>query len=159
MREIPLTQGKVAFVDDDDYSDISLYRWYALFNGRRYYAVRQVPGENGGQSILYMHRYLLGIAPGPDLTPDHASGDTLDNSRDNLRWATPSQQAANRGKQANNSSGYKGVCWDKRNNAWRAKIGFQGKQYFLGLFDSATKAHEAYVQAASKLQGRFARAS
>lgn len=60
MKEIPLTQGKVALVDDDDFEWLSQFKWYAVKFGRTFYAVRQAPRVNGKQRKIWMHREVLG---------------------------------------------------------------------------------------------------
>jgi hypothetical protein len=87
MREIELTRGYVATVDDEDYERVSKYLWYAEVRGNSVYArCRRGPG--------LMHVFIMGKRPGFDI--DHADGDTLNNTRANLRHCTRSQNAANR---------------------------------------------------------------
>lgn len=86
---------------------------------------------------------------------DHADGDKSNNRPDNLRLANKSTNGMNRGKQSNNSSGFKGVSFRKDRNKWLAKITKDGKAHHLGLFDSKEKAALAYRQAASEIHGKF----
>jgi hypothetical protein len=76
---------------------------------------------------------------------------------ENLRPATKSQNAANRGKTCNNTSGFKGVWWRRRYRKWQATIGVNGKRFYLGMFDTPEAAHAAYAAAAQRLHGEFAR--
>ena len=85
---------------------------------------------------------------------DHINHDPLDNHRHNLRLATRSQNAANVGPYANNTSGYKGV--DFNQGKWRARITQHGKRHFLGTFDTAEEAARAYDSKALELFGEFA---
>lgn len=147
MREIPLTKGLVALVDDADYGALSAYKWYAL---RGLYAVR-----SEGQQKVMMHRALL--RPSKDMHVDHINGNGLDNRRENIRLATPAQNSRNRGVQKNNRSGYKGVFWDKIRERWMAKIWTDGRQKNVGRFSSPEKAHAAYCAAATELHQDFAR--
>lgn len=88
---------------------------------------------------------------------DHINGNPSDNRWSNLRVGTQSQNLCNRGKQKNNTSGYKGVTFHRQSKKWQAKICFQGAKKSLGLFSDKRDAHAAYVAAAAKLHGDFAR--
>ena len=87
---------------------------------------------------------------------DHASRDKSDNSIENLRLATRSQNEANTGKRSSNSSGYKGVYWLKNAGKWRAKIDYNKKQIHIGLFSDKHEAAKAYNCEAKKLHGEYA---
>lgn len=87
---------------------------------------------------------------------DHINGVAGDNRLTNLREATQIQNMANVGKPSNNTSGYKGVSWHKRDKKWRAQINHQDKQKHLGHFTTPEEAHAAYCAAASALYGDFA---
>ena len=102
MREIPLTQGKTALVDDEDYEGLSQFRWFAHKNGKTFYAARSMnPG------IVKMHRFILGVVD-PKIEVDHEDCNGLNNQRSNLRRATHGENQHNRGLYRNNPSGYKG---------------------------------------------------
>lgn len=92
----------------------------------------------------------------PRGTIDHIDRDRSNNRISNLRLATASQNQANRGKQRNNTSGYKGVYWVESSGKWLAKVVFRGRQYSFGLHDSAEAAHDAYCVGAKKIHGEFA---
>lgn len=147
MKEIPLTRGQYAIVDDADYEALSQHRWHAIKPAGTYYATRR----NGAKHV-YMHRAVLETT-GP---VDHINGNGLDNRRDNLRPATTAQNQWNTEKQANNTSGYKGVTYDKRARKWKAYIGVNGKRLHLGYFSTAEEAAIAYNDAASVAHGEFA---
>lgn len=102
-----------------------------------------------------MHRYLMGDPTG--LEVDHINLDTLDNRRSNLRVATRSQNAANRRRQSNNSSGYKGVSWNKERKKWHAYICVGRKHITLGRFNSIVQAARAYNDAALTFFGEYAK--
>lgn len=93
----------------------------------------------------------------PDGVIDHINGDATDNRIVNLRVATQAQNSANQGKQCRNTSGYKGVYWDKRRSKWMAQIGVQGRYKYLGRYDTAEEAHEAYREGCLRFHGEFAR--
>lgn len=98
--------------------------------------------------------YMKGYWPTDQL--DHANGNSLDNTFTNIRECSQSQNLGNRRKNRNNTSGYKGVCWNGWN--WSAVIGFQGEYFYLGSFTDPAEAHQAYIQKAKELFGEFARA-
>ena len=84
---------------------------------------------------------------------DHANGVKYDARRENLRAATGSQNQRNKGQCRNNKSGFKGVCWNKRAQKWRAQIKLNDKQKHLGLFTDIVAAARAYDKACTKLHG------
>jgi hypothetical protein len=92
-KSIPLSQGKVALVDDADYDRLAAYQWFLSGTG---YAVGFVPNGNGKFQLEYMHRFILQAAEGQLV--DHINGDSLDNrqTQTNLRLATPRQNGQNR---------------------------------------------------------------
>lgn len=156
MKEIPLTKGKVALVDDEDYGWLSAFRWCALqVRCHRFYVVRNVPRGEGRRGTIYMHRAIA--CPPAGLQVDHINGDSLDNRRLNLRVATNAQNNRNRGVSKNNTSGFKGVCWDGQTKKWVAHIETDGRQKKLGRFDTPKAAHAAYCSAAKELHQDFAR--
>jgi hypothetical protein len=95
----------------------------------------------------------------PDAEIDHVNGDKTDNRLSNLREATPSENKRNRVTQVNNTSGFKGVYWNKAAGKWRAQIYDNGKSYHLGHFDIAEEAYTAYCNAAKLMHREFARLS
>ena len=152
--EINLTQGKVALVNDEDYEEINRYKWYAVKKPHSFYAVRMSPRIQGERDTVWMHRAILGIGGGLDV--DHIDRDGLNNTRENLRVATRSQNRANLISKCG-SSKYKGVYWRNRGNRWEAQIGFNGDRLFLGSFSDEADAALRYNEAAIQLFGEFAR--
>jgi hypothetical protein len=146
-REIPLTQGKVALVDDADYQWLMQWKWYFLARKIGGYAVRQVRGPHG-QILTYMHRVI--VTPPAGLQVDHIDGNKLNNVRSNLRIATQSQNCANKPAKEGITSGYKGVMWT--GTKWGASI--RGK--WLGSFAAPEEAAIAYDHAAIQAYGQFA---
>lgn len=103
------------------------------------------------------HRIAWFIEKGtqPPDAIDHINETKIDNVGDNLRGATTSENTCNRGKQSNNTSGYKGVSWHIGSSKWRAYITKDGKQYYLGYFDTTEEAYTAYCEASKELHGEF----
>lgn len=159
-REIPLTQGKVALVDAADYAWLTQWKWHAYYSpGKRsFYVGRLIPSEIGPRQFpLKMHREILGLKRGDARVGDHINGNGLDNRRSNLRIATPQQNQCNRGKQRNNTTGFKGVYYNKKCDKFAAAIRANKKLHYLGLFSTAEGAHAAYCAAADRLHGDFAK--
>ena len=102
-----------------------------------------------------MHRLVLGTPDGQET--DHVDGDGLNNRRANLRPATRSQNACNRGPMPGSVSGVKGVYWQKSVQKWHARIDAGGKTHYLGLFRCITAAALAYAKASRALHGEFGR--
>lgn len=151
-REIPLSRGLVAIVDAADYDAVmAAGPWYAHSAGRKMYAARTVRLDDGRRTALLMHTFLTGT-----LGVDHVGGDGLDNRRSNLRRATQRQNSRNRQLGRNNTSGYKGVSWHKRQGVWLGRIKVDGRQIHLGCFPTAEQAAEAYNAAAIEHFGDFA---
>jgi len=142
IKTIGLTRGLVAIVNEADYERLRALKWSAQWDWEL------------GRGIG-MHRLVI-YAPG-GTGVDHINGDTLDNRRGNLRLATSEQNGRNQKISRKNSTGYKGVVFYKRRGRWGARIRFRGKQYHLGLFDSALLAALEYDKWARLLFGRFAR--
>lgn len=152
-KEIPLTRGKVAIVDDEDFEWLNQWKWYYDSTG---YAVRGVwDKEVNKQRKVRMHRVILGVTD-PKIHVDHADGNPLNNTRGNLRVCTHQQNHMNERKRKNCCSQYKGVCFDKRAGKWRAYIKKDGKQIHLGLYVDEKEAARAYNDAAFFLFGEFA---
>lgn len=138
-----------ALIDRAD-AELAAFAWHRNKEG---YAARCV-WQNGQVATLYLHRVVLGAPPGVEV--DHINRDRLDNRRCNLRLATRSQNARNCRRNNRNTSGYKGVRFDGGAAGWRASVGFEGKQFPLGLFDTPEEAAFAYDFAAAALHGEFA---
>lgn len=159
MKQIPLTQGKVALVDDQDYDRLSQYKWSAAYmkNVDGWYAhrgTRMCERRAGMPCVVSMHREVMGFPAGIEV--DHVNRNPLDNRRENLRLATHSQNGGNRKRDRDSSSEYKGVVWYKKVNKWRASIRVNYELHVLGFFELAADAARAYDEAARKYFGEFA---
>lgn len=158
FRKIPLTQGRYAIVDPERYEEIARYKWYSMFNGRNFYAIRIVKIRRNGRVIrknLAMHRVIMGTEEGKVI--DHINHNSLDNRLANLRAASFQQNTWNQRKQRGNcSSKYKGVIWAKENKKWRAQLTFKSRPVFIGYFDDEQEAAMAYDARAKELFGEYA---
>lgn len=114
--------------------------------GRRYYLAHRVA-------------WLLVHGDWPKGHLDHINGDRADNRMANLREATHAENLHNRGRNKNNTSGYKGVSLHRSTGKWDARIMVNRKQVYLGIYETQEDAHAAYTSAAAKLHGTFARTS
>lgn len=153
MKEIPLTQGFVALVDDEDYEWLSQWKWCAQMHRNAPRAVRSVTVDGKHKTVL-MHRQIMD-APS-DRQVDHINHDTLFNCKRNLRLCTHAQNLVNRYKMRGCSSRYKGVVWDKPRKKWRAQITVSNHVTNLGRFDREKDAARAYNVRAGKEWGEFA---
>ncbi|HAR45060.1 MAG TPA: endonuclease [Nitrospiraceae bacterium] len=158
-KTIPLTQGKVAIVDADDYAMLIKHKWIADKKRRDYCACRSV-GPRSSRKTIYMHRVILGA--GPHEMVDHINGDGLDNRKANIRKCTHAENQRN--IHARNSiCGFKGVTKVQRNyqlkKPWVACITVgckQSRRIHLGYFENPVDAAHAYDHAAQKYFGEFA---
>lgn len=110
--------------------------------------------------IVPLHRLAFVHDKGPipgGYHIDHKNYDQFDLTSDNLRLATRTQNGANRRIQKNNTSGFKGVTWAKKQKKWRAQIRFDQINRHIGYFDSKSEAAKAYDAKARELFGEFAR--
>jgi hypothetical protein len=153
VREVPLTQGYVALVDDEDYDRVAQFRWHIARSRGRVYATRGYRLSGRRYDVL-MHRFLLSTPEG--FETDHIDGDSLNNQRGNLRICSPSSNQANRGKPSNNRSGFKGVYWAPQRGRWRSVIRVNGRLRHLGYFESPEEAARAYDRSAYAAWGEFA---
>lgn len=151
---VPLTKDQLAVIDETD-ADLLAFKWCASKSGKAFYAQRAVKRADGVWTIERLHR-VIAARMGISGNPDHKNRDSLDCRRENLRPATPSQNSANRSRQSNNTSGFKGVSFRRRAGKWRADIKVHGKQRSIGLFSDPVEAARAYDEAAKKTFGEFA---
>jgi hypothetical protein len=146
MREIPLTKGKIALVDDDDYE-------WLMAEGPWYYHSKGY--ATNGNDVL-MHRLVLGLTAGDGKQADHINRNKLDNRRCNLRLCDNSQNHANTGLRRDNTSGYTGVCFNRHVKKYQAAIQVNGLSIYLGVFADPIDAAMAHDKAARRLFGEFA---
>lgn len=157
MRKINIGNGLFAIIDNDDYERTKLYKWGTKYckKSKKIQAVMSVNQSKWANSI-YLHRLILNVNDSKILV-DHLNMDVLDNRKVNLRLATRSTNAMNRNKQSNNTSGFKGVSWDKSRNKWESYINYNRKKIHLGRFDNKKEAANSYNNAAKLYHKEFAR--
>ena len=153
MKEIELTQGKVALVHDMDYKWLNYNKWYAFLNGRNWYAGRRGGCVGGKRHNILMHREIMGLEHGDGFEIDHINRDGLDNRRENLRIVSRTTNQRNHRLLVTNKSGYNGVHLDNNTNKWRAQIWFDGSSIKLGSFSDIQGAVVARKQAEMEYWG------
>lgn len=152
MKEIKLTKGEVALIDDCDYDLISRYKWQLLNHGKRKYAYTTYSVKNRTQHI-YMHRLIMDTPKGMEV--DHINFNGLDNRRANLRNCSKSQNHFNFRK-AKSTSIYKGVTLVPSTGKWHARIKINQKTIHLGTYVEEVDAAKVYDKAAIELAGEYA---
>jgi hypothetical protein len=146
--QIPLTPHGIALVDEEDFECVNRYKWRLQPNG---YVART---EHKSNSCLYLHRFLMNAQPGTEV--DHRDRDPLNNQKENLRFATSTQQKRNTRKRTGATSRFKGVCWDKQKSKWMVRIYVNSKPVFLGYRDDEIVAARLYDSEAKKQFGGYA---
>lgn len=165
MKLIKLGRTDVyAQVSDEDYDEVSKYKWQKFTTRKMTYVrswLKKAEREKTGTVSMFLHRYLLGITD-PKIWVDHADGNPLNNQRENLRVATPSENGANRHKRKTkeNTSMYIGVSKLKHKNSkyevWSAqcrKDGIIHRKYHKNEIEAALW----YNEKAKELHGEFAK--
>lgn len=142
-------------IDEQD-GDLARFTWHLNPGG---YAAGWAKRRSRGRGTdlnrtQLMHRIILGAPPGVEV--DHVNRNRLDNRRSNLRFATDGENARNRERSRRNTSGYKGVQFDRVTGRWSAAVRYEGKTYGVGQFESPELAAFAYDFAAAALHGEFA---
>ena len=162
MKEIKLTKGKVALVDDEDFEYLNQWKWYCQENRYKhdtlYYAVRSKT-INKHRCLIMMHRVIMETSN--ELEVDHIDHNGLNNQKSNLRNCTHSQNHMN--KVSKGKSRYLGVCFyiQKRKLRGdrlliRANIVINKKFISLGYFKTEKAAARAYDRCAKKYHGEYA---
>lgn len=152
MKEIQLTQGKVALVDDDDYERVNQFKWCADISYSTIYASRQSYGKK-----IYMHRLVMDTQP--KIECDHIDGNGLNNQKSNLRNCTHKENLRNKKihkNKINCSSKFKGVFFRKEQNTYQAYINVDKKHIYLGCSKDEYEAALLYDNAAKLYFGEFA---
>ncbi len=149
MKKIPLTQGKFALVDDEDYDWLMQWKWCAQKSHHTYYArhFESRSEKTGKRKLLSMHRVILNVPQGMDT--DHRNHNGLDNRKHNLRACSRRENGYNQLRRTNTKSKYRGV--DSSGKRWRARIRENGKQVHLGCFNTEAIAARVYDERAARV--------
>lgn len=161
MKQIPLTRGQFALVDDADYEWLMQWKWHAVWMYKSYRAIRKITlsghGKNRKREAILMSRLIMGLKKGDPRNADHHNHNTLDNQRHNLRVCTHQENQMNmRVIKKNTTSKYKGVFWVRSRQIWQAKIKHRGRQIYLGQYADEIEAARVVDAAAIKYRGEFA---
>lgn len=156
MKYIRLTQGKHAIVDDDLYEWLNQWNWYykKATSGEGGYACRN---EYMPKHITVRMHVVVNQTPA-GMATDHINGNKLDNRRANLRSANRVQNGFNQAVRRNNTTGFKGITWHKRDQHYRVQIRVGDKRIIRGfkeLNDAVAFRDETY----KKYHKEFARGS
>ncbi len=164
MKEIKLTQGKVALVDDEDFEYLNQWKWQAHKCVNTYYAVRNYR-ENGVSISIKMHREILELKDKRKFG-DHKDGNGLNNQRYNLRVASRRENNINRRSSKSSTSKYLGVFIHTERRAtlptrrYRAQINTINGRKHLGYFDYSIEGEKLaalkYNEFAKIYHGEFA---
>lgn len=149
-RLIPLTKGKYAIVDEDDFDRVNQFIWAANFSSPITYARTRGQGK-----LNAMHRMVMN-ANDPNTVVDHIDHNGLNNRKSNLRICSQSNNCMNTRSRKNSTSKYKGVCMTCYSKKWVASIRIDGKSKVLGYFESEIEAAKAYDAKAIELHGEYA---
>jgi len=153
LHKIPLSHGKFAIVDEEDFARVSAFEWRAVRarqTNDNWYAKR-TESKDGATLNVYMHRFILGVPGGVEV--DHADRDGLNNTRENLRECSRSLNCANK-QLERPASGYRGVSFVK--GKWQARVTVDGRVRSLGVYLSAEEAARVRDAFVSQLYGEFA---
>jgi len=152
MRELQLTQGQVAFVDDDIYESLLGFKWYAQKHKNTFYVSRNISvAEGAGKRKL--HHEVIGKPPSGFMV-DHIDGNGLNNTRENLRFVTNRVNQQNQVRSTcKRHSQYPGVSLYSQNGwtRWVAGAKINGKRKTIGYFDTEILAYQAYLNAISQI--------
>ena len=155
MKEIPLTQGKVAQVDDEDYDWLMRWKWCAQYNRKTgEWSVMRAEHKLIGRRTIYMHRQVMSAPEG--MVVDHKDHNRFNNQKGNLRLCTHNQNMFNRRPEKGSRSVYKGVSWHKGNGRWQARITVRGKAILLGYYGDEIEAAKAVDRASKEHHGEYA---
>jgi len=154
-RWIRLSQGKFALVDEKHYEWLNKYRWFILACGDIEYAVTNIKGADGKYVRVLMHRLILGITD-KKMEIDHKDHNGLNNTEENIRSCTKSQNLTNMKKRINTNGKFKGTTYIKETDSYRGRLGVKGKGYNLGKSKSEIVLARRYNMAGRWFNGEWA---
>jgi hypothetical protein len=145
---ILLINGSEVQIDDEDFPEISKYRWrISKSNKTKTYI------KGGPCSAIYMHRFIMQANDGFDV--DHIDGDTFNNKRSNLRICIHSDNLCNSRRRSDNKSGHRGIGYDKKGDRWVAETTYRGSRIRIGRYKTKEEAVAKYEEYARELFGVF----
>ena len=147
--EIPLNNGKVMLIDKEDYHKIE--NAFSIVGRSRYASALFL--IEGATKMVAVHKLIMNTPEG--FVVDHKNQNGLDNRKENLRICTSAENSRNRVANRNNRFGYKGVA-ESFNGKYVSQIGFEGKTYYGGTFNTVIEAAKSYNEMAIKYHGEFA---
>jgi hypothetical protein len=142
MREIQMSQGLIALVDDEDYERINHSKWWPRKDGNAIYA-RSMYRTGTVRKFHKMHNLILHCPKG--MQTDHIDGNGLNNQKANLRIVNHRENQQN--QHVSKTSKYPGVCYDKRTKKFISGIKINGVRKNLGSFTNEFAAFQTYVVA------------
>jgi hypothetical protein len=154
-RELELSQGLVALVDDADFDQVGQFKWSAHRTKYAIYACTRTPRGNGPRKTILLHRFLM--KPPEGFVVDHISGNGLDNTRANLRVVPMRDNCRNRRRDVNCVTAFKGVHFDKKYGKWIAAINVGNRRYYGKFRSTAEEAARDYDDLARTHFGEFGR--
>ena len=152
-KQIQLTKGKFAIVDESDFEWLNSFKWSAAGEVGHTYASRKCSTDDKTTSIK-MHQLIMGECP-IGMVIDHKNGDRFNNQRSNLRFCTTKENNRNRRNKCKRSSIYKGVSWCAPSNKWRVMISNDGKSIRTKMFVNEIDAARQYDIWCTELFGDF----
>jgi len=146
MKQIKLTKGKFAIVDDDMFEYLNQWKWHYVNSGYAYHSFKELNWKH-----IAMHRLINNTPEG--FETDHINKNKLDNRKINLRTVTTSENQHNRSISKTSTSGVKGVSWHKRDRYWQSLIRINGKRIYLGSFKNIEEANKIYQETERRYYG------
>ena len=134
--------------DEEDKALIKKHTWYIAKQRNKFYVMTNIKSEDGKQRTKYLHSLIMGTPKG--MHTDHINGDTLNNRKENLRIVTCAENCRNRGKQKNNTSGFKGVS--AHGNGWKAQVQHNKEYKYFGTYKTRAEAGRARDRGVAKLR-------
>jgi hypothetical protein len=155
MKLINLTRGFFAIVDDENFEYLNQWKWQCSAKGYVTRTKRVGERKNNKKKTFRMHRVILNLPDG--FYVDHINHNKLDNRKCNLRIATDTQNLGNMKTPRHNSTGFKGVSFDKSRNKYEVYITKKDKKIHLGRYNTKKEAAQAYNKAAQEYFGEYAK--
>jgi hypothetical protein len=155
MKLVPLTQGKFAMVDDDDYERVMQHKWCVFKSNKRFYASTKILHGDKTWKNLMLHRFILNKHQ--DKNVCFKDKDGFNCCKGNLIELNAGERTHLSEKMVVKTSKYVGVHWSKQRNKWLAIIRFKKQKYDLGGFENEADAAMSYNTKALELYGENAK--